>query len=870
MLANLDAATRAVQQLTSAGGLGTSTSAGFSRPMRMTHSRATRTAGGGETAAPERAPELDALQNVPPLLDAPPPDIDPHAPPLRPTLFVGLGGCGSQVLRRLRRRLADRLPAELQMLVPMLLLDTDSRETSSAAHGEGFGHLKPEETLAMPLRRSQDYREDSRKILEWLSRRWLFNIPRSQQTEGLRPLGRLALVDHAAEATARLKTAIEKLQRDATQVQLFPRVVIVASPAGGTGGGMVTDIAFLIRQLVEKLPDGPQVEVLAVLLHGTNRNPQQQELAAANTVATLTELSQFHRPGSVFPGDPACGLEAREADGGALNSAYLIHAGEELSPEQMNAASDRVAEFLMLDTVTPAGNLLEACRLEVGETPGLRLHSFGLYQFGFAHDKLLDDSVNRICRAAVERLSGPSTKAEQKKPSLLSSGGGGPELYAPPSDPLADLDQRAATLVRTMGLDVEPLMQVVQQFAAADMGGDPEAFFRKLMVVGPNNEPLVERWVASACDLFGLAHSDTSIKAQPGELAAALDQRIGPWIAQVGTGLREWIEAIVEDPNCRVIGAKRAAKWFQEYLKQLVDKLSEMRVRFSRETVGAAKSLAGVDGPKGKTQRRTPQDLANAFLLYCRLRLFELAAQRAGQIAHSLQSHAVGAHDLMVDLQRDLNQLAAQFPCGDAGGTSAASSATAEVSAVRSSVASQLKGAEEALARQLDEQLTQSFFPGLGGLKAVITEGGEVREKLLTALRNGARQAALAKVQSLDLASVLLASGDGESPLAKCMAEARPWLECCGGRRRLIFVVPQQLHGQYSAAKLGAQLGSMFKQLPGLAAGTSSDLALLIEQSDISLPHAAAHLIDFRRDLAEAASRLQTRSDVQWTPVFAF
>ena len=48
----------------------------------------------------------------------------------------------------------------------------------------------------MPLRRSQDYREDSRKILEWLSRRWLFNIPRSLQTEGLRPLGRLALVDH--------------------------------------------------------------------------------------------------------------------------------------------------------------------------------------------------------------------------------------------------------------------------------------------------------------------------------------------------------------------------------------------------------------------------------------------------------------------------------------------------------------------------------------------------------------------------------------------------------------------------------------------------------------------------------------------------
>ena len=58
------------------------------------------------------------------------------------------------------------------------------------------------------------------------------------------------------------------------------------------------------------------MEVVAVLVHGTNRNPQQQELAAANTVATLTELAQFHRPGAVFPGDPACGLKPREAGSG--------------------------------------------------------------------------------------------------------------------------------------------------------------------------------------------------------------------------------------------------------------------------------------------------------------------------------------------------------------------------------------------------------------------------------------------------------------------------------------------------------------------------------------------------------------------------
>jgi serine/threonine protein kinase len=867
MLANVDSATRALQQLTQ--GVNPQLSQTALRASRCTSVRATRVPSPADTAAAKRAEQLEALQNAPALVDVPPPEVDPNQPPLKPTLFVGLGGCGGKVLRRLRRRLDDRLPEPLQGMAPMLFMDTDARELADAAHSDELGRLRSDETLALPLRKSQDYKEDSRKILEWLSRRWLFNIPRSLQTEGLRPLGRLALVDHAPQATERLKQAIEKLQQDAEQVQLFPRIVIVASPCGGTGSGMVTDVAFLARQLAEALPEGANMEIVAMLVHGTSRHPQQQELAAANTVATLTELAQFHRPGAVFPGDPACGLKAREAGSGALDAVYMIHAGEDLSPQQFDAASDRVAEFLMLDTVTPAGNLFEACRLEVGENQGLSLRSFGLYQFGFAHDRLLDDSVNRICRGVVKRLSGTAEPREHRKHSLLQSGGDARKIEAD-SDPLGDLDQRAATLVRTMGLDVEPLMQVVQQFSAADLGGDPEAFFRKLMVAGPQNQPLVDKWLSSACDLFGMPNSGTSLQPQTGELSQALDERVGPWIAQVGQGLREWIEAIVEDPNCRVVGARRAAKWFQNYLKGLVDKLSDAKARFTRETAATVHKLAGVDPKKGKAKKSSPQELASSFVLYCRLRMFELAAQRASQIAHALQSHAVAAHDSLVDLQRDLDHLAAQFGAPDDDET-ARTPASAQVSAVRTSVTAELKAAEAQLAKQIEEQLSQGLFARQGGLRAVIVAGGDVRENLMDTIRTSARQFAIAKVQSIDLTSLLLAGENAENPLAKCLAEAQPWLERCGGRRRLVFVIPQQLVGQYSSANLAAQLGpSTFKALPGVAPGTSSDLVLLFELGDISLPHAAANLIDFRRDLAEAASRLQTRCDVTWTPVFMF
>src|SRR5207237_8757531 len=108
---------------------------------------------------------------------------------------------------------------------------------------------------------------------------------------------------------------------------------------------------------------------------------------------------------------------------GPLDAVYLVHAGEELTAEAMEAANAQVAEFLMLDTVTSAGNLLEACRLEIGETPGLRLRSFGLHQFGFAQHKLLDDSVNRVCHNVFLQFTGPQPTQEPKRLSLLQSSG---------------------------------------------------------------------------------------------------------------------------------------------------------------------------------------------------------------------------------------------------------------------------------------------------------------------------------------------------------------------------------------------------------------------------------------------------------------
>ena len=100
-----------------------------------------------------------------------------------------------------------------------MLLDTDPETISAVQRGETAASLDYRQVLAVPLRTAQAYRAKSAKLLRWLSRRWLYNIPRDLKTQGIRPLGRLALVDHAQAVLKRFKEALANITRtEATQI----------------------------------------------------------------------------------------------------------------------------------------------------------------------------------------------------------------------------------------------------------------------------------------------------------------------------------------------------------------------------------------------------------------------------------------------------------------------------------------------------------------------------------------------------------------------------------------------------------------------------------------------------------------------------
>ncbi len=352
---------------------------------------ATPAAAAPMAAVPRRARTEPVIRDFPPL------DVSAAAS-VRPALFVGLGGTGRMVVAQLRRRMADRF-GDLKCLPAFRLLvaDTDAEEVEGERSSTSNGDAGVEDFLSMPLRRPEDYRRGSTRLLSWMSRRWLYNIPRSLETEGLRPLGRLALVDHAEQLVEQLKAALDAitdpaaLERTAASAKLpageaTPRVTLVASIAGGTGGGMVLDVAYLLRKLLRKrgLPDDC-LDVL--LLHWSSRNTAAHELAVANSFGTLSELTHFCQHG--YPGEAAFGLSPTGAAEARLANMYLIHLGGELGEHDVPTAARNVADYLFLGTATAAAHWLDVARRESRDADAkgsaaddIALRTFGICRFG--------------------------------------------------------------------------------------------------------------------------------------------------------------------------------------------------------------------------------------------------------------------------------------------------------------------------------------------------------------------------------------------------------------------------------------------------------------------------------------------------------
>ncbi|WP_425617035.1 tubulin-like doman-containing protein [Anatilimnocola sp. NA78] len=818
-------------------------------------------------------------------IDAPPPEFDTLNWTPQPTLLVGIGGLGGKVLNRLKMVFAENpLGAPVQSLV----FDTDRREALESCQSSSGTTYRPEDLIHLPLRRSSDYRDDSRRMLEWLGRRWLYNIPRSQQTEGLRPLGRLAMVDHSAGIWKALRNSLQLLARpisgsDQPQV---PRVVIVAGTGGGTGGGMVIDIVVGLQQLFDEL-NLTTSDLSVVLAHTTPRTATGVQLATANTCALLAEWQHQLRKGAQFPGDPACGLKPRTIERSPRTR--IIHLGDELSNDDFDASCDSLADLVALDVATPVDNFFrvtaEQARAKVNEAEQAQFRTAGIVRVGFTRDDLAAREVRRLCFSLVQRWLGKPKAPESIRTSTAVRSSNilsGRQSQSNSEGRMKDafLELQAQKQASSWGLDTETLVKQLMDLAGSQLGGNPESFFQELtqtLAKEAGAASPVARWLATTTELFGPRTAEavapgqgTGVPALVQATDAALKERIGTLAASFKT----WLFAYLDDPEQRLYAAQKSLNWFQGHCRAMLDQLRDLRRRLAQETGTLEQYLVALpaDWKKARASVKKAQgpEPETAFLQFCRYRLQDFGAQLAGKIVQALQGSLSGCGDLLVDTHRELQFFASVFDDGEESGTPAATPAL--LGQLRKLVSEQLRVSNAEQAMVLDEQLTTSMLLPAGGLLAALIGAGDGRTKLLAQLERDSRALVLKQLESLDIAAVLAEGAAIDPQLAAdwrtLVEQAQPRWKGTAAERRFLCVLPERSQASRDPQLWQKSLQSTsFKQLPGLVDAPGADLLLCFDVGPLTVNDILAQLLVENPNLGEVAGRLHTRADVSWPEI---
>ncbi len=316
---------------------------------------------GAQPAEPPQV-EVTAAERLLPevVVDIDPPEVAAEMRCAQPTLYIAAGGVGIGVLCRLREIAAATGKFEDgQPPFESIALDTDRDELREACSRRHTAPLLSEDALHLPLRLPKSY-DNSKEILGWLSRRWLYNIPRSLETRGYRPLGRIAVVDNCQRMLALIDRKLQKLaavagKNDETGQAHDEnvRVVLLAGTGGGTGAGIVIDVANAVRALAStrKLPVDVQGFFVCTCYPNNNASP----LVAANTYALLIELSHAALRGNQTSGERGPTNQAFDSAGAPFDCVYCIPARSRGKDDPTTDAVRITAKYLATEQIPEAG-----------------------------------------------------------------------------------------------------------------------------------------------------------------------------------------------------------------------------------------------------------------------------------------------------------------------------------------------------------------------------------------------------------------------------------------------------------------------------------------------------------------------------------
>ncbi len=218
-----------------------------------------------------------------------------------PTLFVGVGGTGCKIVKKV----CDLCAPEEKENINFLCLDTNVNDLSAVANGKSkiyWVQTSNTQTVGSYL----DYDDEARK--KWFPKNAvMYDKTVSEGAGQVRAISRLALNTTIKTGKIRpLYDSIDDLfRKTGKEMKQAMRVVIASTASGGTGSGIILPLSMFIRDYVkEKYPNTSLIVRSLLLLPETLDSvidsQTERDSQARNAYATIKELNAFMMKGSGF------------------------------------------------------------------------------------------------------------------------------------------------------------------------------------------------------------------------------------------------------------------------------------------------------------------------------------------------------------------------------------------------------------------------------------------------------------------------------------------------------------------------------------------------------------------------------------------
>ncbi len=216
------------------------------------------------------------------------------------TLFVGVGGIGSKIIRGV----AERAMKDNTDSIRFVVMDTDANDLGNLRSGNNITTVQTSSPRSV-----KDYLEnDAMARRDWFPENRILDDKTVSEGAGqVRSISRLALNACIKQnEISKLYKAIDELfLKDGRDLKQAMRVVIASTAAGGTGSGIAMMTGMLIRQYIkEKYPESAAIIRGLIILPGVMdtviETQTEREGLRRNGYATIKEINAFMVKGSGF------------------------------------------------------------------------------------------------------------------------------------------------------------------------------------------------------------------------------------------------------------------------------------------------------------------------------------------------------------------------------------------------------------------------------------------------------------------------------------------------------------------------------------------------------------------------------------------